>query len=271
MGGFDSQVEDKDEVVAAPVVEPADSGNTDEPKAEESGAKQEPEATPKPVFNAEEAFQQLKEQLTNQGRELGQSRQLQSKYDKLIAQLEGRGSQTKPSQDDVLSKLSPEDLAASRQLVKTLWEQEYGQKFNSLLSLQEQAKVKETSHSFETTARSLAKSDDNYKQLEPIMASYVSFAKQQEQAGDPEAAELIELIKAYPAYGARIVYQKAVEYLAEKQGGQSRQATGAQQNRGARAAGAVPGGASKGGEKLDPSKMSIDELRAAAEKEALEH
>lgn len=250
-------------IVTETVTVPADGGSTD--GSETSQAQATAQAAPaEPAWDPRAAYEELKGQLSNYGREAGQARSLQSKIDKLERQLASQ-SQTK-NEPEVLKKLSPEELASTEQLVAALWEKKYGGEFNDLKSFREEMQVERSTSALESATKGLLGAE--FEKLEPVMAQIVQAAEQAKQEGNDEASEFLNTLTRMPKVGARILASLARDHYAKGLQGQSAQATNALKAAGAKAAVGVAGG-SKGATVQDPSKLSVDELRVLAEKEAI--
>jgi len=255
----------RDGLAFEPVVDNADKGTLAEPDETQNT---QPDQTPEtPAFDPQTAYKGLEEQLRNFQRELGQSRTMQSKLDKLLAMQE-RGSQPKQnSQDDVFKKYSPEVISESEALITALWEKKYGEQFKGLQSFQTEAQTERVVNQFDSSARSFAGKD--YDSLQSPMQNIVQAARQAASQGDDEAREFIQLMTTSPRAGARLLVSLAKESMTGQAGAQNAQANQQLQAKGAKIAGATPGGSTKSQGKKDPSTMTLAELRAAAEAEAI--
>lgn len=237
-----------------------------EPGAETQGQAQS--QTQEQPWDSKTAFEQwqrgFEEKFNNFGRELGQSRSAQSRLDKLERQL-SQSSQTQNT-PEALSKLSPQERAESLRIVEELWKEKFGKDWEGMQEFKREQEIERNNSRIEGSAKSILGAD--YEKYEPIMGGIVAAAKKAAEAGSEDAEEFLEVLISKPNYGARTLVAMAKEEFAKGQANKSAQATEAQKAKGAGAASTVPGGVQRGISKPDPSKMSIAELREAAEKEA---
>ena len=257
---IDEQVKD-----VTPEPQQADAGDTD--TTEQTGTPTETPTPEQKAFDAQAAINELTEKLTNMGREVGQGRALQSRLDKLAAILE-KSSQPQPknpSQDEILGKYSPDQIAESEALIELLWKKKFGSDWERTQAEIRENKAERIGNVFENSARTYAGKD--YNTLDPLMTKIASAAHEAANNGDPEASEFVQVMTQFPKVGARQLVALAREWHAETVKGQSAQAGAAQVQRGASAAAKSPGGVSKPIGAADPSKMSIDDLRKAVEAE----
>ena len=146
-----------------PIVDNADKGTTDEP---EKTTEQTEQTQDEPAFDPRTAYQKLEDQLKNFQRELGQSRTMQSKLDKLLA-LQERGAPKTTTQDDIFKKYSPDVISESEALIKALWEKNYGDQFKGLQSFQSEAQTERIVSTFDNSARAYAGKDYEEKAVVP--------------------------------------------------------------------------------------------------------
>ncbi len=258
---IDEQVKDVTTTSLPP--ENADKGSTAEPTTTSTESTET-----QTEFDAKAEIAALREQLTNQGRELGQSRRLQSEMAELRKRLDGGSQKTNQSQTDFLGKYTPEQIAESKQLIAHLWKEQYGTDWELLQAEQSEARNERVSSVFESTARGILGKD--YEAIAPIASNIIERAKEAKMNGDPEAQEFLDLMTSKPAIGARVLSYMAKESYQSSLAGKSQEALKTQAQTGARVAASSPGGVAGKTGKLDPSKMTLDQLRAAAEQENLE-
>lgn len=242
---------------------PADAGTNDGTEAKETP----PEQTPvEEAFDPKAAYAALEEKLTNMGREFGQTRSLQSKFDKLVSVLEARTSKPEnqnQSQTDLLSKYSADQIAESEALIELLWKKKFGSDWERTQSRVQEYEIDRVSNTFDTSARAYAGKD--YETLQPLMEKIADAAYKAHKDGNEEASEFVEVMSKYPRAGAKQLVAMAREWHAENTQKKSAQATTTQEQRGAAVAAKAPGGAQRQAGKPDPNTMPIDELRKLVE------
>lgn len=225
-----------------------------------------------PAFDPKQSYEQVMaelakrdEVLNNLRRELGQSRGVQSRLDKLIAAMSGQNKDTTP---EVVRSLAPDQLQQTEQLLDYFFQKKYGQKIDQLSEAQQNLLVNSRSSSFEAAARGVL--GEEFKNLEPHMASFVAEQTRLASSGDQKADKFLDFLAEFPEEGAEYLATIARGRYAKTLQAKSQQATDAQRAKGANAANAVPSNG-KQATPIDPKKLSLDEMRAMAEKELQAH
>lgn len=232
------------------------------------GQEGQPEQEPEPDFDPKTSYAELQKTIQNMQREFGQTRAMQSKLDKIAQSLETQRAPQNNQNQDFLSKYTPEQIIESEALIEHLWKKKFGKDWEGLQSFQKEASVDRAASTVEKTARNLLGED--YEKLTPSMNAVGKELWEASQQGNQRAQRLLDLLKTDPEIGGEMFTALAQKHYAENVQERSTQAVNAQVKRGERAAAGVAGGAQRGKVTKDPSKMSIDELRAAAEAEALQ-
>jgi hypothetical protein len=259
---MDDDYKESTSVVEAAIAK-ADEGSTDGSEANQ--AQGQAQAAPaEPAFDPKAAYEELKQQYGNVGRELGQFRSMQSKMDKILSALQG--GQQASNQPEILKTLPPEQIQNAEQLIEALWKKKFGSDWESMQNFREEMMVEKTTSQIESATRGLLGAE--YEKLEPIMANIVQDAKAARDEGNEEAQEFLNTLHKMPRTGARILASLAREEFAKSLNGQSQQATNALKASGARASNSVPSTA-KVANAANPAEMTIEQLREAAEKEAM--
>lgn len=244
----------------------ADEGSTDGSEAATQGQATTAQAAPaEPAWDAKTSYEELKNQFGNVGRELGQFRTMQSKLDKLLGALQGQQTQA-PTQPEFMKNLPPEQIQNAEQLIEALWKKKFGGDWDNLQNFREEMMVERTTSKLESSAKALLGAE--FEKLEPTMSSIVQAATQAKNEGNEEATEFLDTLKRMPTTGARILASLAREEYAKSINGKSQQANNALKAAGTKAANGVPSTA-KSSNVVNPAEMTIDQLREAAEKEAM--
>ncbi len=215
-------------------------------------------------FDAKSSYAEMQKQLGNVTRELGQYRGLQSKFDKLVQSQQA--PKTNQNQTDFLGKYTPEQIAESEALIEHLWKKKFGQDWDGLQSFKAEASIDRAASTVEKTARNILGED--YEKLAPSMNAVGRELFEASQQGNQRAQKILDLMKTDPELGGEYFTSLAQQHYMNNVQDKSAQAVTAQVKRGERAAAGVAGGAQRGRQAKDPSKMSIEELRDAAELEA---
>jgi hypothetical protein len=120
--------------------------------------------------------------------ELGQYRKMRSEFSR-----QQQGQQAGPVIPKSWADLPPDQQAATRELVKHIFESEYGEKWNGVNGYIEQMQTQAELQGVYGKAQEYA--GENFKELDPIMGRLFTEFAQKAKAGDEESAQIVQEIR----------------------------------------------------------------------------
>lgn len=146
---------------------------------------QAPQAQPDPNQLIAEALEKALGPIRS---ELGQYRKMRSEFSKLQSQPQG------PTVPKSWQELPPDQQAATRELIKHVWEEMYGDKWGSVNGYIEQMQQQAELQGVYGKAQEYA--GEQFKDLDPIMGRLFTEFAQKAKAGDEEAAQIVQEIRS---------------------------------------------------------------------------
>ncbi len=201
-------------------VEPTDEQVMQGLTGEQQGADTEPQAAEVqkpttqagPDINAVMAeLAALKKELGPMRSELGGLRKLRSEFD--------QSKNAAPKTPQSYAELTPEQQAATRELIKYAWEQEHGSTFNEIKQFMESQKQFGQLQGTFSKAQQYAGND--WKELDPIMGKLLADYDTKGDAGDDEAAQIAREIRQGSPAALKYIINEARQELSKTVQGQA--------------------------------------------------
>lgn len=230
---------DEQEVQLEPTNEPIEATEGTEQQTEEGQEQQAQAPAPKPEPSIEEKIAALlderlkpiSQRFSKYDSELGQFRKLQSELAR------NRQNNTTPPPKSV-SELTPEQDAATKELIKHYFDSLYGDKLQTFEQYIQSQQEREATVNVYQTAQQIAGAD--FEKLDPIMGSLFTKYQQAAQEGDNEAAQMVWEVKNTRS-GLKALIAEAREELAKTQEAKAGQVQTSREERARRATTAVNG------------------------------
>lgn len=220
----------------------------------------QPQQADQPPAWFQEYVRQQNEKLSGYDRSLGQVKGLQGKFDQLIAQI-SRPSQTQQP-DTRLSKYDPAQLSEAEALIEAVVGKKFGDKFQAVEGLRQQAEYQSNSMKAQNTFMSLA--GNQAKELEPIAVEIAREWQEKGAQGDQGAIAMVQLFTSNPEAAARVLLSDAKARYSETLQAKGNEATEALKAKG-NAASPIP---AKGKAQVEPGIEAILSMPDGPEKTA---
>lgn len=148
-------------------------------------------------YSSEQVRKMIAEALNPIQSEVGQFRKVRSEWDKQ------RAASKTEQVPQTIAQMTPEQMQASRDLVKHLFEEMYGEQFNALTARNEEMERQSQRMSIVDTAREYAGAQ--YAELDPVIGNLFTELKAKADAGDQRAARFVDEIYSTESGVLRLV------------------------------------------------------------------